>query len=153
MKGRSNLNVKRVGGNHRVTYSNKNRSPRLRPVDGGEPSGGGLCLLIVLCFAVAPFLAFSQRVHRYVDPVPPAPVKYEWKTAIAPASMTFAAGAFIGRDNGSKFVRQGFLIGAGLTIGFGGNTKRPGWHYAVDVAACAVGFVAGRLVGENVNYR
>ena len=78
-----------------------------------------------------------------------SPLAYDWKRGIAPAALSFAGGAMNGRDNASKFCRQGFLIGAGLVIGFSDH-RRPGWHYALDLGISTAGFLVGRAVGENV---
>ncbi len=104
-----------------------------------------------LFFFLLPYLAPAQirPVVEYEQPR----IKYEWKKAIAPASMCFAAGVSGNRDNGSKFVRQGFIVGAALTIGFGSDAKRPAWHYLADVGIGAGGFLLGQFVGENIIFK
>ena len=96
---------------------------------------------------IIPLSGFSQ-IRPVLDQPDPVKIEYNWKGAIAPASMSMAAGLAGNGTQGQKFVRQGFIAGAGLVIGFSGNPKRPAWHWLADVGISAGGFFIGQFIGE-----
>lgn len=105
--------------------------------------------ILILLF---PF-AVSAQIRPHIEHEKPPEIKYNWKGAIAPASMAFAAGLCGSGEPVQKFTRQGFIAGAGLTIGFGSNPKRPGWHYLADALLSAGGFALGVFAGETLIYK
>lgn len=102
-----------------------------------------------LLFILFPLFA-SAQIRPYQEPTK-GPVRYKWEQSIAPASLAMCAGMAGGRDNTSKFVRQGFVAGACLTIGF--SDRKPRLHYLYDVGIGAAAFVVGAFVGENLIYK
>ena len=70
---------------------------------------------------------------------------YKIKGAVVPTAFAFAAGLCPDTDGG-RFLRQGFLFGATVTIGYG--EKKPLGHYLITTGVGAVGFLAGRGVRE-----
>lgn len=149
MKNTSHKNVRKRGNQAQYSAMGRRRNERLRPIQG---EGGG-CLFALVFFFLFGIAACNAQIRPVVERPQPAEIKYNWKKAIAPASLCFAAGVSGNRDNASKFVRQGFMVGAALTIGFGSDPKRPAWHYLADVGIGAVGFLAGQFVGENIIFR
>ncbi|MFZ1301426.1 MAG: hypothetical protein WAQ27_02500 [Candidatus Microsaccharimonas sp.] len=104
-------------------------------------------MMKILFLLLFPLFA-SAQIRPHVEHPQPAQIKYNWKGAIAPASMSFAAGIAGNGTQGQKFVRQGFIAGAALTIGFSSDARRPAWHYLADIGLSAGGFFLGQFVGE-----
>lgn len=76
----------RGGGSGRVDFLTPKRNARLRPLAKRDVSDGCLVLLIVVClFWVVACNAQGKQ-------------KYKWQRAIAPASLSFAAGAAWGTN-------------------------------------------------------
>lgn len=107
---------------------------------------------ILFLFSLLFPLFATAQIRPYVEPVPPPSIKYNWKGAIAPASLAFAAGAAGDRYPAGRFLRQGFAFGAVLTIGFA-DPKRPAWHYIADVGVSCLAFGAGHFAADNLFYR
>lgn len=84
MKQAKNRNVRKTsGGGGDISTMPRKRNPRLRPIKEREVSDGCLVLLVAVCM----FLVGACNAQ-----------KYEWKRAILPASLSFAAGAAWGTN-------------------------------------------------------